>query len=85
MAQYRGEFVTQWVYEGGKNRMQVGIDHSVKGLRIMDATGTPARNVMPNPNAVVVFVVMPDAATLKALQSDTDVVELWSEEIAESV
>jgi hypothetical protein len=75
---YRAQVLTEWVLEEGRWEMlpwTLNVPCSVA-----DATGQPAEQIPPDPNAVVVDVLAEESA-LDAIVADPRVTELWREEV----
>lgn len=81
MATYRGEVVTRWKSEPGRNDMDIALRYPGA---FSDATGQPDANLVPDPNALVVAFEVDDA-TLAAMQTDAALIILWAEELKTEV
>ncbi len=81
MATYRGEVVTRWKSEPGRNDMELA---TLYAGAFTDVTGQPDANLVPDPNALVVAFEV-DGTTLAAMQADATLIILWAEEIKAEV
>jgi len=89
MTTYRGEAVTRWKSEPGRNDMELA---TLYAGAFTDVTLQPDKNIPPDPNALVVYFEMDEAeftrlqAAIAAAKSTEAVpVILWSEEIKAEV
>lgn len=81
MATYRGEVVTRWKSEPGRNDMELA---TLYAGAFTDVTGQPDKNIPTDPNALVVAFEV-DGTTLAAMQADATLIILWAEEIKAEV
>lgn len=77
MTTYRGEVVTRWKSEPGRNDMELA---TLYAGAFTDVTGQPDANLVPDPNALVVAFEV-DGTTLAAMQADATLIILWAEKI----
>jgi hypothetical protein len=79
---YRARVATSWIAATAErgNHPRLDDDHSLESWS--DVTGQDVTVISPDPNAYTIDVVC-DAATLDALNADTNCAVMWSEEIIE--
>lgn len=89
MTTYRGEVVTRWKSEPGRNDMELA---TLYVGAFTDVTGQPDKNIPTDPNALVVAFEMDEAeftrlqATIAAAKpTEPASVILWSEEVKAEV
>jgi hypothetical protein len=89
MATYRGEVVTRWRSEAGRNDMELA---TLYAGAFTDVTGQPDKNIPTDPNALVVYFEMDEAEFTRlqaviAAAKPTEAVPiiLWSEEVKAEV
>ena len=77
---YQAEIASPWVVVNGINTIKLSQDFA--HLRGSDATGQPMKNIIPDPNLVVVRVEC-EVDMLEAIEADGEYLVLWSEEVVE--
>lgn len=78
MANWQAEVLTEWVTDANGNRPRITDDYQLQSA--VDATGQPAKNIVPAPNQCIWLIVC-DEATLDAIESDSNYTVLWCEEV----
>lgn len=81
MPDWIAEVLTEWQKIGNAHRIRLFEDYRGQILSGSDTTGQPAANITPDPNAVIVEMVVSEA-TLDDIEADANTTVLSSEEVA---